>query len=46
LPECPMRGIDHLAFVTDDMLATMDFHTRDNAERVCNFHARPSALRD
>jgi catechol 2,3-dioxygenase-like lactoylglutathione lyase family enzyme len=28
LPECPMRGIDHLAFVTDDMLATMDFYTR------------------
>ena len=24
----PMRGIDHLAFVTDDMPATMDFYTR------------------
>ncbi|MBS0336754.1 MAG: VOC family protein [Proteobacteria bacterium] len=31
LPEIqpvPMRGIDHLAFVTDDLLATMDFYTR------------------
>jgi hypothetical protein len=25
VPECPMRGIDHLAFVTDDMPSTMDF---------------------
>jgi catechol 2,3-dioxygenase-like lactoylglutathione lyase family enzyme len=24
----PMRGIDHLAFVTDDLPATMDFYTR------------------
>ncbi len=24
----PMRGIDHLALVTDDMPATMDFYTR------------------
>lgn len=24
----PLRGIDHLAFVTDDMPATMDFYTR------------------
>ena len=31
LPEIqpvPMRGIDHLAFVTDDLPATMDFYTR------------------
>ena len=24
----PLRGIDHLAFVTDDLPATMDFYTR------------------
>jgi catechol 2,3-dioxygenase-like lactoylglutathione lyase family enzyme len=24
----PMRGVDHLAFVTDDLPATMDFYTR------------------
>jgi hypothetical protein len=24
----PTRGIDHLAFVTDDLPATMDFYTR------------------
>lgn len=28
LAEAPVRGIDHLAFVTDDMPATMDFYTR------------------
>jgi catechol 2,3-dioxygenase-like lactoylglutathione lyase family enzyme len=31
LPEIepvPMRGVDHLAFVTDDLPATMDFYTR------------------
>ena len=26
--QVPMRGIDHLAFVTDDLPATMDFYTR------------------
>ena len=24
----PTRGIDHLAFVTDDLPATLDFYTR------------------
>jgi catechol 2,3-dioxygenase-like lactoylglutathione lyase family enzyme len=28
LKPVPMRGIDHLAFVTDDLPATMDFYTR------------------
>jgi catechol 2,3-dioxygenase-like lactoylglutathione lyase family enzyme len=28
LPTTPTRGIDHLAFVTDDLPATMDFYTR------------------
>lgn len=28
LNPAPVRGIDHLAFVTDDMPATMDFYTR------------------
>ena len=28
LPATPTRGIDHLALVTDDMPATMDFYTR------------------
>ena len=28
LASIPMRGIDHLAFVTDDLPATMDFYTR------------------
>lgn len=26
--EAPLRGIDHLAFITDDMPATLDFYTR------------------
>ena len=28
LKTVPTRGIDHLAFVTDDLLATLDFYTR------------------
>jgi len=28
LKHVPVRGIDHLAFVTDDLPATMDFYTR------------------
>lgn len=28
LPQGPTRGIDHLALVTDDLPATMDFYTR------------------
>ncbi|MSQ18067.1 MAG: VOC family protein [Betaproteobacteria bacterium] len=28
LQPVPIRGIDHLAFVTDDLPATMDFYTR------------------
>ncbi len=28
LAATPVRGIDHLAFVTDDLPATMDFYTR------------------
>lgn len=28
LASIPMRGVDHLAFVTDDLPATMDFYTR------------------
>lgn len=28
IARAPVRGIDHLAFVTDDMPATMDFYTR------------------
>jgi catechol 2,3-dioxygenase-like lactoylglutathione lyase family enzyme len=40
----PMRGIDHLAFVTDDLPATMDFYTRVLQMHRLTFRRSPDAF--
>ncbi|MEK7945174.1 VOC family protein [Pigmentiphaga sp. YJ18] len=37
----PMRGIDHLAFVTDDLPSTMDFYTRVMQMRLVHVRRVP-----
>jgi catechol 2,3-dioxygenase-like lactoylglutathione lyase family enzyme len=37
----PIRGIDHLAFVTDDLPATMDFYTRVMQMRLVHVRRVP-----
>ena len=37
----PLRGIDHLAFVTDDLPATMDFYTRVMQMRLVHVRRVP-----
>ncbi len=42
LPDAtPLRGIDHLAFVTDDLPATMDFYTRVMQMRLVHVRRVP-----